>query len=37
VVSRYADQGILVLVDGIGPIDEVTDRVMDAVRAATSA
>jgi adenylate kinase len=37
VVARYADRGILTQVDGIGDIDEVTDRVMTAISAATSA
>ncbi|OMH35238.1 adenylate kinase [Tersicoccus sp. Bi-70] len=31
VVNDYADRGILVAVDGIGGIDEVTDRVMTAM------
>ncbi|MEH0108324.1 adenylate kinase [Tersicoccus sp. MR15.9] len=31
VVNEYADRGILVAVDGIGGIDEVTDRVMTAM------
>ncbi|WP_394939453.1 adenylate kinase [Psychromicrobium sp. YIM B11713] len=31
VVSRYAEQGILAKVDGIGAIDEVTDRIMAAI------
>jgi adenylate kinase len=37
VVARYAERGILTQVDGIGDIDEVTDRVMSAITAATSA
>jgi adenylate kinase len=37
VVARYAERGILTQVDGIGDIDEVTDRVMAAITAATSA
>jgi adenylate kinase len=32
VVAKYAGRGILTKVDGIGGIDEVTNRVMDAVR-----
>lgn len=35
VVARYAERGILTKVDGIGAIDEVTDRVMDAIKAVT--
>jgi adenylate kinase len=31
VVAKYADRGILARVDGIGGIDEVTERVMAAV------
>ncbi|MFJ3956172.1 adenylate kinase [Arthrobacter sp. NPDC090010] len=31
VVSKYAERGILRRVDGIGAIDEVTDRVMAAI------
>jgi len=34
VVAKYAGRGILTQVDGIGPIDEVTDRVMQAIKAA---
>ena len=30
-VNRYQERGIVRLVDGIGEIDEVTDRVMDAL------
>ncbi|MCU1575029.1 MAG: adenylate kinase [Micrococcaceae bacterium] len=37
VVARYAERGILTQVDGIGDVDEVTDRVMTAISAATSA
>ncbi|GER21608.1 adenylate kinase [Zafaria cholistanensis] len=33
VVDRYLDRGIVRKVDGIGPIDEVTDRVLDALKA----
>ena len=36
VVSRYAERGILTKVDGIGPIDEVTDRIMDALKSVTA-
>ncbi|MBW4095416.1 MAG: adenylate kinase [Acidobacteria bacterium] len=32
VVARYADAGVLVQVDGIGAIDEVTERVMAAIK-----
>ncbi|WP_026534028.1 adenylate kinase [Arthrobacter sp. H14] len=32
VVSKYADRGIVAKVDGIGGIDEVTDRVMTALK-----
>ncbi|MCA4135161.1 adenylate kinase [Arthrobacter sp. M4] len=34
VVAQYADRGILTQVDGIGAIDEVTDRVLQAIEAA---
>ena len=37
VVARYAEQGILAQVDGIGGIDEVTDRVMKAIGVAKAA
>jgi adenylate kinase len=37
VVSKYADRGILTRVDGIGEIDEVTDRVMKAIKEAQAA
>ena len=37
VVAKYADRGILTRVDGIGGIDEVTDRVMQAIKEAQSA
>jgi adenylate kinase len=37
VVAKYAERGILTQVDGIGPIDEVTDRVMQAIKAAQAA
>ncbi|MFB9715550.1 adenylate kinase [Arthrobacter methylotrophus] len=33
VVDKYAARGIVTLVDGIGPIDVVTDRVMQAIKA----
>ncbi|GAP55630.1 adenylate kinase [Arthrobacter sp. Hiyo6] len=32
VVAKYAERGILTRVDGIGGIDEVTDRVMEAIK-----
>jgi len=32
VVDRYRDRGIVRQVDGIGPIDEVTDRVLGALK-----
>lgn len=35
VVARYAERGILTKVDGIGAVDDVTDRVMNAVKAVT--
>ena len=37
VVAKYAERGILTQVDGIGGIDEVTDRVMQAIKAAQTA
>jgi adenylate kinase len=37
VVAKYAERGILTQVDGIGPINDVTDRVMQAVKAAQAA
>jgi adenylate kinase len=37
VVARYAERGILARVDGIGGIDEVTDRVMKAIEVAKAA
>jgi adenylate kinase len=37
VVAKYAERGILTQVDGIGPIDEVTNRVMQAIKAAQAA
>ena len=35
VVAKYAERGILTQVDGIGAIDEVTDRVMEAIKEAS--
>lgn len=32
VVARYAERGIRTLVDGIGPVDEVTQRAMQSIR-----
>ncbi|WP_200951896.1 adenylate kinase [Arthrobacter sp. Soil736] len=37
VVAKYAERGILTQVDGIGAIDEVTDRVMDAIKVTQAA
>jgi adenylate kinase len=37
VVAKYAERGILTQVDGIGGIDEVTDRVMRAIKAPQAA
>ena len=37
VVAKYAERGILTQVDGIGAIDEVTDRVMQAIKEAQAA
>ncbi|WP_427019026.1 adenylate kinase [Pseudarthrobacter sp. P1] len=37
VVARYAERGILSRVDGIGGIDEVTERVMGAIKEAQGA
>ena len=34
VVAKYAERGILTQVDGIGGIDEVTERVMKAIKSA---
>ncbi|WP_104063576.1 adenylate kinase [Arthrobacter sp. 4R501] len=34
VVAKYAERGILTQVDGIGGVDEVTDRVMQAIKGA---
>jgi adenylate kinase len=36
VVSRYLERGIVAKVDGIGAIDEVTDRIMEALKAVTA-
>lgn len=32
VVARYAERGILAKVDGLGDMDEVTGRIMDAIK-----
>ena len=32
VVARYEDRGIVTRVDGLGGIDEVTERVMEALK-----
>ena len=32
IISYYADEGILVGVDATGPVEEVTQRAMDAIR-----
>jgi adenylate kinase len=32
-IKTYGDRGLVVTVDGIGPVDEVTERVLKAVRA----
>ncbi|MGY3317385.1 adenylate kinase family enzyme [Arthrobacter sp. TE12232] len=37
VVAEYAERGILTQVDGIGGIDEVTERVMEAIKASQTA
>jgi len=37
VVAKYAERGILTQVDGIGRIDEVTERVMEAIKSAQAA
>ena len=37
VVAKYAERGILTQVDGIGGIDEVTERVMEAIKSAQAA
>jgi adenylate kinase len=36
-VAKYAERGILTQIDGIGGIDEVTDRVMEAIKAPQAA
>lgn len=36
VVSRYADRGIVAKVDGIGEIDAVTRRIMEALKTVTA-
>ena len=36
-VAKYAERGILTQVDGIGGIDEVTERVMEAIKSAQAA
>ncbi|MFD1213763.1 adenylate kinase [Arthrobacter sp. GCM10027362] len=36
VVARYLERGIVAKVDGIGQIDEVTDRVMEALKSVTA-
>jgi adenylate kinase len=36
VVSRYLDRGIVAKVDGIGAIDEVSDRIMEALKSVTA-
>jgi adenylate kinase len=35
VVATYARRGILTRIDGIGGVDDVTDRVMDAIEMAS--
>jgi adenylate kinase len=35
VVSQYAERGIVTQVNGIGSIDEVTERVMNALKVAS--
>jgi len=37
VVAKYAERGMLTQVDGIGRIDEVTERVMEAIKSAQAA
>lgn len=34
-IQTYGDRGLVVTVDGIGEVDEVTDRVLDAVAASS--
>jgi adenylate kinase len=36
VVNRYAERGIVATVDGIGDIDEVTERIMAALKSVTA-
>jgi adenylate kinase len=36
VVNRYEERGIVATVDGIGDIDEVTERIMTALKAVTA-
>jgi adenylate kinase len=36
VVNRYAERGIVATVDGIGDIDEVTERIMSALKSVTA-
>jgi adenylate kinase len=36
VVSRYQERGIVTKVDGLGAIDEVTNRIMDALKSVTA-
>jgi adenylate kinase len=36
VVNRYAERGIVAAVDGIGDIDEVTERIMTALKSVTA-
>ncbi len=36
VVNRYAERGIVATVDGIGDIDEVTERIMNALKSVTA-
>ena len=35
-MNRYADRGIVATVDGIGDIDEVTERIMTALKSVTA-
>ncbi len=36
VVSRYEDRGIVTKVDGLGAIDDVTNRIMEALKSVTA-
>jgi adenylate kinase len=36
VVSRYQERGIVTKVDGLGAIDDVTNRIMDALKSVTA-